>query len=287
MFDLYQEITDRIIAALESGVAPWTQPWVGGGDCAISHETGRAYSLLNQMLLCKPGEYLTFKAVEREGGKIKKGCKARMVVFWKWIEKPVLRGGKEVLNPDGTVKVQSIPFLKYYNVWHIDNTEGIQPRFTGKAAQFPTEPIAAAEAAFFGYTSRSGVTVKIGESSRAFYRPSEDLIRLPGLDQFRDAAEYYSTAFHEATHSTGHPKRLNRLTDCAAFGSDDYSKEELVAELGSCFILGRLGINSNSAFRNSAAYINGWLGALRNDKRLIVSAAGAAEKAAGLIMGEA
>lgn len=109
---------------------------------------------------------------------------------------------------------------------------------------------------------------------------------LPLIKQFGDTAEYYSTAFHELTHSTGHPKRLNRITETARFGSASYSREELCAELGASFLLNRLSIETPGSFRNNAAYINHWLGVLKEDKRLLVSAAGQADKAVQLILGK-
>ena len=276
--DIYTEVTARIMTALENGVAPWAKPWEGGDTfSAISHATGKAYSFMNQLLLGRPGEYLTFKQVKDAGGKVKLGSKAKMVVFWKWIEKR-----EDPADPEKVTS--SVPFLRYFNVFHIDDTEGIAPKWGKKGKRFETSPIEAGEKVFSDYVTREGITVKIGDSAEAFYRPSEDMIRLPGLDQFADASEYYSTAFHEATHSTGHENRLNRLTRQAGFGSESYSKEELVAELGSCFICATLGISTDTSFRNSTAYLNGWLSALKNDRKLIVSAAGAAEKAANLIL---
>jgi len=117
--DIYKEVTDRIIAQMENGIIPWQKPWISSGSC-ISHATGKAYSLLNQMLLGRPGEYVTFKQVQQEGGKVKKGAKASMVVFWKWIEEK---------NPE-TEEVKQIPFLRYYNVFHIDQCEGLKARHT-------------------------------------------------------------------------------------------------------------------------------------------------------------
>ena len=136
------------------------------------------------------------------------------------------------------------------------------------------------------YIATSGVKLVSRESSEAFYRPSTDTVVLPLIKQFDDTAEYYSTAFHELTHSTGHPKRLNRITETARFGSAPYSREELCAELGASFLLNRLGIETPGSFRNNAAYINHWLGVLKEDKRLLVSAAGQADKAVRLILGE-
>ena len=136
------------------------------------------------------------------------------------------------------------------------------------------------------YLHRSGVHLVSRESSEAFYRPATDTVVLPLITQFGETAEYYSTAFHELTHSTGHPSRLNRLTETARFGSAPYSREELCAELGASFMLNRLGIETPGSFRNNAAYINHWLSVLKEDKCLLVSAAGQADKAVRLILGE-
>ena len=123
-------------------------------------------------------------------------------------------------------------------------------------------------------------------SSEAFYRPSTDKIILPLRSQFSATAEYYSTAFHELTHSTGHASRLNRLTEKARFGSDAYSREELCAELGASYLVNRIGLETPGSFRNNAAYIAHWLKVLKEDKRFLVSAAGKADRAVRLILGE-
>ena len=145
----------------------------------------------------------------------------------------------------------------------------------------------AAEQIICDYLKASGVKMEHQEGDRAFYRPSTDSITLPHMAQFSATAEYYSTAFHELTHSTGHAKRLNRLEKTAFFGSEAYSKEELIAEIGASALVNVAGLETAKSFRNSTAYIQNWLTALRNDKRFIVSASGKAEKAVGLILGSA
>lgn len=275
MKDIYQAITDRITAQLEQGVIPWHKPWiVSGKACAISRSTGKPYSLLNQLILGKPGEYATFAQIKQEGGRVKRGAKAQFVVFWKWIEQE---------DKDNTGEVKKIPFLRYFNVFHLDDCEGLQPKHETAAAQ-PLEPDAAATAIITDYLTRSGVKLEHQPGDRAFYRPSTDTVVLPEMEQFSELAEYYSTAFHELTHSTGHASRLNRLTATAHFGNEEYSKEELVAEIGAAALVNHVGLETSSSFRNSAAYVQSWLKALQNDKRLIVSAAGQAEKACSLIL---
>ena len=287
-FDLYQTITDRIISELENGIIPWHKPWVGGTNCAISHETGRAYSMLNQILLGNPGEYITFTQCKKEGGKVKKGAKAKMIVFWKMlcVDKKNA-AGETITDADGKAMTDTVPVLKYFNVFHISDCEGIEPKPSGKLPAAPADPVENAEKSFQDYLTRSGVRFESSVQDRAFYSPSADLISCPAIEQFSSSAEYYSTIFHEATHSTGHKSRLNRFPEnaaAAAFGSESYSKEELVAELGAAAILNNLGIETASSFRNSAAYIQSWLRALKDDKRLIVSASARAEKAMRLIL---
>ena len=275
MKDIYQEITDRITAQLEQGVIPWHKPWIiSGKACAISRSTGKPYSLLNQLILGKPGEYATFAQIKQEGGMVKRGAKAQFVVFWKWIEQE---------DKDNPGEVKKIPFLRYFNVFHLDDCEGLQPKHETAAAK-PLEPDAAASAIITVYLARSGVKLEHQPGDRAFYRPSTDTVVLPQMEQFAELAEYYSTAFHELTHSTGHASRLNRLTATAHFGNEEYSKEELVAEIGAAALVNHVGLETSSSFRNSAAYVQSWLKALQNDKRMIVSAAGQAEKACNLIL---
>ena len=273
--DIYAEVTARIITEMEKGMIPWEKPWIARGG-AISHATGKRYSLLNQMLLGRTGEYLTFKQVQQEGGKVKKGEKASMVVFWKWIEQ----------EDEETGERKEITFLRYYNVFHIDQCEGVTAKHTTETA-FPdgAETLEAAQEIIYDYLSREGVKLSHSEGDRAFYRPATDEVVLPIRKQFVSTAEYYSTAFHELTHSTGHSKRLNRLDKTAFFGSEAYSKEELIAEIGASALVNAVGLETDHSLRNSAAYIQNWLKALRDDKRFIVSASGKAEKAVNLILG--
>ena len=272
MFDIYEAITNRIIEELEKGQIPWQKPWVSAGSC-VSYATGKPYSLLNQILLGRAGEYATFQQIQKAGGRVRKGEKSRMVVFWKWIEQ----------KDEETEEVKKIPFLRYFNVFHLDDTEGIKAKHTKELPNI-AEPSAEADRIITDYLNRSGVKLSHEEGNQAYYQPSTDRIVLPLREQFTSTAEYYSTAFHELTHSTGHSSRLDRLTKLAAFGSEEYSKEELVAEIGAATLNNAAGLETSASFRNSAAYVQNWLTALQNDKRLIVSASGKAEKAVDLIL---
>ena len=270
--DIYAEVTSRIIAQMEQGTIPWHQPWVSTGGC-ISHSTGKPYSLLNQMLLGKPGEYVTFKQCQQEGGKVKKGEKASMVVFWKWVE----------TEDEETHEKKEVPFLRYYNVFHIDQCEGLKAR-CAETLPATADPNENAEVFINDYLFRSDVKLIHQSGDRAYYQPAFDRVVLPCMEQFKGTAEYYSTAFHELTHSTGHESRLNRLDRTAYFGTEAYSKEELIAEIGAAALVSYSGLETPSSFRNNAAYIQNWLGVLKGDKRFIISAAGKAEKAVKLIL---
>ena len=272
--DIYAAVTDRIIEQMEQGIIPWQKPWVASGK-AVSYATGNPYSLLNQLMLGRPGEYLTFKQCQKAGGRVRKGEKASMVVFWKFIEQ----------EDEETGEKKQVPFLRYYNVFHIDQCEGITAKHTTETA-FPdgAEALDVAQDIIYDYLSREGVKLLHEEGDRAFYRPSTDEVVLPIRKQFMSTAEYFSTAFHELVHSTGHKSRLDRLEKTAFFGTEAYSKEELVAEIGASALVNASGLETPQSLRNNAAYIQNWLTVLKNDKRFIVSAAGKAEKAVNLIL---
>ena len=279
-FDIYAAVTDRIVQQLEQGVIPWHKPWTGLQSGAISGTTGKPYSLLNQMLLGKPGEWFTWNQIQKLGGKVRKGEKSSMVVFWK--QCPI----KEEDPATGEEVERLIPLLKYFNVFHIDQTEGIEAKTIDPETYDPATDNGA-DAIIADYLQRSGVKLEHRQGDEAFYSPSADRVVLPLREQFRDMAEYYSTAFHELTHSTGHRSRLDRLSRKAFFGNEEYSREELVAEIGAAALLNHCGIETAGSFKNSTAYIQSWLRALRNDKKMIVSASGAAAKAFELITGTA
>ena len=274
--DVYALVTARIIAQLEQGVIPWSKPWTGTQSGAISGATRKPYSLLNQMLLGRPGVYFTFKQVKDQGGSVKRGEKSQTVVFWKQI--PV----KEQ-NENGETVERLIPILKYHNVFHADQCIGLKP-----IEQAPTtEPpkIQSGEDIISQYQDREKIIIEYVRGDEACYSPGRDGITLPLREQFKSAEEFYSTAFHEMTHSTGHAKRLNRLKSTAHFGNEEYSREELVAEIGAAALMNHTGAETTKSFRNSAAYIQSWLRALRNDNRLIIQASGQAARAVDFILG--
>jgi antirestriction protein ArdC len=279
---VYEMVTERIINQLEKGIIPWRKPWTGIRSGAYNRISKKSYSLLNQMLLKHEGEYATYNQWESLGGHVRKGEKSEIVVFWKI--QPI-----EETKEDGTKETKHIPILRYFNVFHISQVDGVEPLTKDDLKSI--EPIEKAESVLHDYWNREGIEVKHIGGDEAYYSPSRDLIRLPLFDQFTDANEYYSTAFHESIHSTMKESRCNRAEDrkgkLVAFGSEDYSKEELIAEIGSASLMNIIGIETSKTFQNSSAYIQGWLSKLRNDVKFIVSASSKAEKAVNYILNEA
>lgn len=276
---IYEMVTDRIIEQLENGIIPWEKPWTGIRSGAFNRVSKKSYSLLNQMLLKHEGEYATFKQWQDLGGKVRKGEKSEIIVFWK-----VLTVEEE--QEDGIKTVKQIPLLRYINVFHISQVDGVEP--LPKEELNDIEPIEQAEEVLKGYWEREHIKVEHVAGNKAFYSPNMDMIHLPLFEQFTNAEEYYSTAFHESVHSTMKESRCNREEErkgkIAAFGSEEYSKEELVAEIGSANLLNIVGIETRKTFRNNAAYIQNWLSVLKNDVKFIVSAASKAEKAVNYIL---
>ena len=275
--NIYAMVTDRIVAQLEQGIIPWQKPWTGVRGGAYNRISRKPYSLINQMMLRHEGEYASYKQWESVGGKVRKGSKAEIVVFWKMLM-------KKEQNEDGEEVVRTIPVLKYYNVFHISQVDGVEP--LEKPELNEIEPLEEAENVLMDYINREGIKFVQDKSDSAYYSPSRDLIHLPLREQFVSAEEYYSVAFHEATHSTMKDTRCNRPQKVAAFGNEDYSKEELVAEIGSATLLNVTGIETEGTFKNNTAYIQNWLTVLKNDSRFVISASSKAEKAVKYILGE-
>jgi antirestriction protein ArdC len=282
---VYQYITDKILEELENGCVPWHKPWKSSSDgirVPTSFVSKKAYRGVNTFLLAlarfKAGYdsnyWLTFKQVQALGGSIK-GHKSEMVVFWKLLEKPA-----ETSTPEKDTDY--IPMLRYYRVFNLDQVSGINKPVLDNFPSF--EPIEAAEEIANRYQNDIEVT---HGGSRAYYQPVNDSIRMPDKASFESPEAYYSTLFHEFTHSTGHKMRLNRagITETHYFGDEIYSKEELVAEMGAAMLCGVLGIE-NKTIKNSASYIQSWLDKLKDDKKLVVHAAANAQRASDFILGQ-
>lgn len=265
MNKVYEMVTERIKKELEKGIIPWSKPWQGSNK-PINWKTGKTYRGVNRILL-PPGEYASFKQIQEAGGNVKKGEKAYIAIFWKLLEKE---------NPE-TGKIEHIPYLRYYNVFEINTQcDGIRSKIIKEEKQH--DPLYQAEKIVEGYKDKP--EIKLGPA--AYYIPSEDAVYMPKINSFIKIEEYYKVLFHELVHSTGHSSRLNREgIKKVAFGSEVYSKEELIAELGASFLASEAELNYS--VENTAAYIQSWLKALKDDVKLIVHAAANAEKAVDYI----
>jgi antirestriction protein ArdC len=272
---VYEIVTAQVIKQLESGVAPWRKPWRTDMPCNLV--SGKEYRGMNVFLLGSQGYasryWLTFNQANKLGGNVKRGEQSSIVTFW--------HIGEEKIKTDGS---KTRPFLlRYYRVFNVCQTEGIAEKLgLGESAR-PVASIEQCEAIVAGMPNRP----KFEQSDRAWYRPSTDSVGMPTRGLFNSLEEYYSTLFHELTHSTGHASRIGRegIEQLNTFGSESYSKEELVAEMGAAMLCGVTGI-APATLQNSAAYLKTWIERLKSDSRLLVSAASAAQKAADYIRGD-
>ena len=285
--DIYQEVTDQILGYLDNGVVPWRNPIAkGAGDGWPKNlQTGKRYRGINVMLLAMKSAvagftsdyWMTFKQAQAKNGQVRKGEKGSLVTFWKVYE----------TQDQQTGEPKTLPILRHYTAFNIDQIEGINaPDAPAEDPNKPLfQPLEKAEAILAGFADPPSVSHDGG--SRAFYRVRDDSVHLPEPDRFDCKENYYSTLFHEISHSTGVVKRLDRGldTDPAPFGSPDYSREELVAEISAAYLCATCGISPRT-IEQTAAYLQGWIRVLKGDKRLVVSAAGAAQKSADLILGE-
>ena len=281
---IYDLITDRIIALLEQGVIPWRKPWDAANSTPRNLVSGKSYRGINAMLLSSldfaSPWFATFHQVKALGGAVQRGVHGFPVVFWKFLKTAAAPDGDREADerPDRT------PLLRYYTVFNLEQTEGIPAGKIPALETLPFEPLAECERIVAQMPQRP--ETRYTAEGRAYYRPATDTVTLPFRETFASAAHFYGTWFHEAVHSTGAPHRLARksLAGWAPFGSADYSREELVAEMGAGFLCAHAGIDG-ATLENSAAYIQNWLQVLKDDRRAVIVAAGQAQKAADFILG--
>lgn len=277
-FDLHQTVTDRIIALLEGGVIPWRKPWSADGP-PMNAITKHRYSGVNLWLLLgldyESNLFLTFEQVSMMGGTVNRGEKGHLVVFWKLLEKEQ-KEGKELPSTD------KIPLLRYYKVFNTEQCNNLPPVALDSLYEQPNYPVAMCEGIVQNMPNCP--EIRFGKA-KAFYHPKEDYINMPPMRRFTGSEAYYTTLFHELVHSTGHASRLDRktLTERTEFGSPDYCFEELVAELGSCYLCAHAGLEQKK-LENSVAYIQAWLTQLQNDRRLVISASSQAQRAVDYIL---
>lgn len=282
--DPYKLITDRIVEALEAGVVPWHQPWDARHDGPRSLSSRKPYQGVNvfTLLLTAMAKgytspwWGTYKQIVERGGQVRQGEKGTPVVFWRILEV------KDANAPDGKKK---IPMLRYFTVFNADQAEGDDFKVPASdVVEQDIDPVDYADEIVQGYIAAGGPPVSHG-GDRAAYAPTLDKIVMPTTGQFHSAAGYYSTLFHELGHSTGHASRLNRdgITDPIKFGSEKYGKEELIAEMSAAFLCAEAGVAQT--VETHAGYIASWLRTIQGDPKLVVQAAGAAQKAANLVLG--
>ncbi|AWW29453.1 hypothetical protein DN752_04450 [Echinicola strongylocentroti] len=288
--DVYQIVNERIMASLEKGIVPWKQPWSVMGLPKNFH-SGKVYKGINLWLLLSCGHaypyYLTFKQAEGYGAKIRKGAKSVPVVYWNFVYRH--KGTGEKLTeaearklPKGTVDRKA--FLKYYNVFNIGDIDGAKWVMPETVKKTPFQTIAACEKLL--QNAPDLPAIRHGEA-QAYYHPRKDYINMPKKELFHSEKHYYQCLYHEVIHGTGHPKRLDRkeLWDTSCKGKGCYAREELTAEMGASYLGNLCGIWEEDQQENSSVYIKHWLGQLKNDKRLLVEAAGKAQKAVDYLTG--
>jgi antirestriction protein ArdC len=281
MNDLYQRVTDRIVAALEAGTPPWIAPWRDGTTMPSNLATGKPYRGINVLMLhiealdrgYPDSRWLTLKQANELGGRVRKGEHGTPIVFFRMKEVEDTDNGFS--DPKGEETKRVVPMLKSYIVFNASQVEFLPERF-----QLGQQPQWCPQAEADAVLAQSGAVIRHG-GNRAFYAPDEDFIQLPPPAWFPEAEGYYATALHELTHWTGHTSRLCRVLGRRQ-GIDAYAYEELVAEMGAAFLCAHCGIPGRL---EHASYIDHWLDALKRDKRLIFVTAGAAQKAADFALG--
>jgi antirestriction protein ArdC len=278
---LYGEVTNRIIAELEDGRVPWVQPW-DAARCPVTMPengiTGRGYSGINVLILWAAGigggyasqRWLTYKQAETAGGNVKRGEKGTVICY---ADRFTPKDEAEKARGEDR-DARTIAFLKRFTVFNVEQCEGLE---LPPDPALP-EPVMAIEAADQVITA-SGADFRIG-GGEAYYAPGGDYVAVPPQAAFHDPVNWYRTALHELGHWTGHKGRLDR-DQSGKFGSSDYGKEELVAEMASAFACASLGIAPTV---RHADYIGAWLGVLREDEKAIFRAASAASKAADYLL---
>jgi len=283
--NLYDEITTRIIAELESGRLPWVQPWGTAGVSAPlampkNASTGRTYSGVNVLILwgavvargfsCQ--SWLTFRQALSLGGNVRKGERGTTVVYAdRFIPDDEKRRARETGDD-----AQAIPFLKRFTVFSTDQCEGLPEDLATAPPPVPEGLILPEVEAMI---RASGADVRLG-GDKAFYAPGPDYIQVPRPEAYFEPINWHRTALHELSHWSGAPHRLGRDLS-GGFGSKLYAKEELVAEISAAFLCATLGITPT--VRHSD-YIASWLEVLREDNRAIVRAASAASKATDYLL---
>lgn len=277
--DVYQLVTDQIIALLEQGIIPWQKPWAEAG-VPMNLLSKRQYRGINLWLLLSLNYannfYLTWDQLKKIGGSVNQGQHGHIVVFWKQVKKQ-----PEELDGSGNPKTTAM--LRYYKVFNTEQCRDIPKDLIPELFKDEVDPMLECEGIINTMPDCPVITHK---EQKAFYVIEQDYINMPKKKSFKIPESYYSTLFHELVHSTGSQKRLGRktLNDMAPFGSESYAMEELVAEMGSAYLCRFSGILPNQ-IQNTVAYLDNWLGVFKKDKRFLITASGQAQRAADWILG--
>jgi len=278
---VYDQVNEKIIDLLEKGVNPWRKPWKSGKiEIAKNMISKKPYRGFNFFITNNQGYnsplWGTFNQIKSKGGTVKKGEKGTIIVFWKTFN-------VKEKQENGTEKDKTIPFLKTYYVFNYEQCESLSLNEEESIELLEHNPIESCEKIKSNFPI--GMPQIRHNQGRAFYNPSLDFISLPEKGLYENAEEYYHTLFHECIHATGHKSRLNRdtLTSFNFFGDPVYSQEELVAEMGASYLSAFSGID-NVTVENSAAYLSGWLAALRKDNKLLLKAASQAQKSVDYLL---
>ena len=287
----YEAVTARIIESLKAGIIPWAKPWKGNGSNGPfprNFRTGAPYRGANILILWSSSYtspyWLTYKQAQELGGNVRKGEKGTQILFWK-VGKRDENDTKPTEAENKDEKDRKTFFCRQYTVFNVEQCDGLKaPEAIATLPEVPQDE--RCEAIVTGWAERPRLELDNAHEGRAYYRPRTDSVHMPTRNRFIDGPHYYATLFHELIHSTGHESRLNR-TFGAKFGDDLYSKEELVAEVGSSFLCAIAGITNERTEQNATAYIQNWIEALKGDSRLVITAASAAQKAADAIVGRA
>ena len=288
--DVYQAVTTRIMDALAQGVVPWHKPWDARQGRPRNLVSGKPYRGMNVWILAGQGGspfWLTYRQAQQLGGHVKQGERGTMVIFWKVLAKQAQAAAAgetaEETQPRGFAMARA---YTVFNATQCELPEQWRERAEITDPELPeADRIQACEQIVAGMPTRPEI---VHAGVRGFYRQGVDRVTMPEPERFETPARYYSTLFHELTHATGHTSRLYRptLVDMVRFGDCNYSKEELVAEMGAAFLCGVAGIENRTVI-DSASYIQSWLRTLQDDTKLLIGAAAQAQRAADFILGEA
>lgn len=296
--DIAKKVTQIVIDGLKKGHLVWKKSWKSAGldEVPMNYKSKKRYHgsnviVLSVIQLTKGytfNKWVTYKGALDLGGNVIKGEKGYPVVFWKFFE-------SKVIDDAGDEQIKRFPMLRYFTVFNLDQCEGFEKPEIPKADEDkPLEVIKSAEKIVSEYDKREkNLSLNVKASDRAYYSPREDMIVAPLMEQFVEKAKdelagkqsFYKTLFHEIVHSTGHSERLNREKGMRAYqASTEYSKEELVAEMGASMLGFKAGITNDDNLENAQAYINGWIKRLEENPDWIIWAGGRAEKAMNYVL---